>query len=293
MTKQAAMARKVFCEHLRQIDPDLSKEDEDIVTVSRLRDALETVAKQETAKTNDLFVVNRHLETLSQTPLAAARIEDAAAYKVQNKELEVGLDDLVDHDDLMVTFGMPTVGKKNLAAVWDENIRPLAWGDQSSAAEGSGLGSTDAAVKDADEGMLITENRSTFGLAMTTLQVKHGEGEDERMVPVHILRNSNRDKTLIVGERVSSKLLAAFREAGVTHVDRNDPNAKARVEAAVSELTRGTPESTQARLMEAFKYRNDVGHLADQSPTVADLLVDSQAAPLFPKVVMKGPRKAA
>ena len=101
--------------------------------------------------------------------------------------------------------------------------------------------------------------------------------------------NSARNKLLIVGEKLPSKLLTAFREAGITHVDRHDPNAKAKIEAALGELTRNMPDSARERLTDAFKYRNDV---ESETATLPELLVSDKVEMMYGKYLVKGLKKS-
>ncbi len=110
-----------------------------------------------------------------------------------------------------------------------------------------------------DDALEIAENRSSEGLAATTLRVVFVNAKGETSdVSVHLVINKDKCKTLVVGEQVSPKLLAAFKEAGITHVDRHAPNAKSKIDQALRELTGGMREEVKGFLVDAFKYRNDV-----------------------------------
>lgn len=293
LSKQAVMARHVFCEYLRQVNPEIKATDDEIVTPKRFVDALTYISQRDTAKGNELFVANRDLETLAAgQPLAGAVIKDSAVYAAQDRNLDFGLKDLVHHDDLIASFAMPTVGAKNLSAVWEQNIRPLTKGDKAAANDSApaaaapgGTGS----ILDHDEALFIAEGKSDKKIATTSLQVLYNDEQGERPVTVHIVRNEARNKTLIVSEKAPSKLLSAFREAGVIHVDRHDANAEAKVDAALTELTRGMPGSIKDRLVDAFKYRNDVDveHLKGKSPTLPQLLIDDKIDMMYAKFVVK------
>ena len=294
--KQAQLARKVFCDYIRQVFPEIIATDDQIVTIKKLRDALELVAQKNTAETKELFVINRDHETLGSAPLAGARIEDVAVYTAAKKELELSYQDLVHHDDFMAALALPTVGGKNIAAIWESNIRPLT-GDQSTAPanENTPDAAAKGATQDLDEALHMAENRSAHKLATTTLRVLFADAKgEERDVSIHVVRNEARGKTLVVGEKVPSKLLAAFKEAGIIHVDRNDPNAVAKVETALNDLTRNMPESVRGRLTEAFKYRNDVDteHLKGKNPQLSELLVDGNIEMMYGKYLIKGNKKA-
>ncbi len=282
LTKKSEAARKVFCEYLRQMDPEiLEKDDDKIITIDRLRKALKAVGEKNTAETKELFVVNRDHETLGNFPLASARIEDAATYPADKTDADFTLADIVSYEDFMASLALPTVGAKNLGAIWDANIRPLA---ETPAADGS-------KANEPDEALDMAEGRSQQGLATTTLRVlfKDAQGE-ERDISVHVVLNQSRDKALVVGEKLPSKLAQAFKEAGITHVDRHGVNAKAKVEAALNELTRGMPDSVKDHLADAFKYRNDVDQNNHQK--LAALLVDDKIDMLLGKYVVKNKRLA-
>lgn len=299
INKQANMARKIFCNFVRQMDSNIEASDDEIITPKKFADALKHVQSKETAATNELFVTNRDPEQLyAGQPLAEAIIKDAAVYVREQKQVDFDLDDLVHHDDLIASLALPTVGAKNLAAIWDQNIRPMMrdTAPEAPAADGSQpAANQNGAQQRRNDGLSMAEGTSSHGIATTSLQVLYSDDEGERAVSVHIVRNTQRDKTLVVGEKVPSKLLAAFREAGVTHVDRNDPTAQTKVEAALGDLTRGMPAVVKDHLMDAFKYRNSVqGGAEETKPELSQVLVDPSIEMYFPKYVVKnnkpGPR---
>lgn len=293
LSKQAVMARHVFCEYLRQVNPEIKATDDEIVTPKKFLDALTHVKEKDTAKTNELFVANRDLETLAAgKPLAGAVIKDTAVYARENRDLDFTLKDLVHHDDFMASLAMPTVGAKNLSAVWEQNIRPLTKGEAANdTAPAAGAPSSSGSILDHDEALFMAEGKSDKKIATTSLQVLYKDAEGERPVTVHIVRNEARNKTLVVSEKAPSKLLAAFKEAGILHVDRHDANAEAKVEAALTEITRGVQGAStiRERLVDAFKYRNDVDvdHLQGKSPTLPQLLTDDKIDMMYAKFVVK------
>lgn len=293
LSKQAVMARHVFCEYLRQVNPEIKATDDEIVTPKKFLDALTYVKEKDTAKTNELFVANRDLETLAAgKPLAGAVIKDTAVYARENRDLDFTLKDLVHHDDFMASLAMPTVGAKNLSAVWEQNIRPLTKGEAANdTAPAAGAPSSTGSILDHDEALFMAEGKSDKKIATTSLQVLYKDAEGERPVTVHIVRNEARNKTLVVSEKAPSKLLAAFKEAGILHVDRHDANAEAKVEAALTEITRGVQGAStiRERLVDAFKYRNDVDvdHLQGKSPTLPQLLTDDKIDMMYAKFVVK------
>ncbi len=290
LSKQAIMARKVFCDFLRQTNPEITATNDEIVTPKKFLDALTYVSQKDNAPTNELFVTNRDPESVfAGHPLAGAIIKDTAVYALQNKDLDFTLKDLVHHDDFMASLAMPTVGAKNLSAVWEQNIRPLTKGAANDSAAPAAAPASSGSILDHDEALFIAEGKSDKKIATTSVQVLYTDEQGERPVTIHIVRNEARNKTLVVSEKAPSKLLAAFKEAGVIHVDRHDANAEAKVDAAITELTRGMQPSIKDRLVDAFKYRNDVDveHLKGKSPTLPQLLTDDKVDMMYAKFVVK------
>lgn len=347
--KQAEMARKVFCDYLRQTDARIKATDDEIVTTKKFFDILQYVAEKNTVAQAELFIPNRDLQSVMASPVIPAKVVDAGLldvrsyeYEEAQKQLETAekayaraqkdakaakkelrdlttrnpadtrgiaqlknniqkaeaeetttqealgkatqkqgaarkameeedarfsaysIADLVHHDDVMTSFALPTIGAKNLGAIWEANLRPLFRDNEQA-------GSAYNAPEDEE----IAEGVSKTGLGTTTLKVRYqnSRGEDDE-TSVHVVRNTVRGKTLVIGEKVPSKLQAAFREAGIIHVDRADPNAKAKVEMALSQITQGLPQVTKDRLRDAFIYRNNAGMEAHQNVPLSDLLVE-------------------
>lgn len=290
LSKQAVMARKVFCDFLRQTNPEITASDDEIVTPKKFLDALTVVSQKDTAPANELFVTNRDPESVfAGRPIAGAVIKDTAVYALQNKDLDFTLKDLVHHDDFIASLALPTVGAKNLSAVWEQNIRPLTKGAANDSTAPAAAPASSGSILDHDEALFIAEGKSDKKIATTSVQVLYNDEQGERPVTIHIVRNEARNKTLVVSEKAPSKLLSAFKEAGVIHVDRSDANAEAKVDAAITELTRGMQPSIKDRLVDAFKYRNDVDvdHLKGKTPTLSQLLTDDKVDMMYAKFVVK------
>jgi len=263
LNKQAEMARKVFCDYIRHSDAEIQATDDQIVTIKKFKDALKRIQERETQK--GLFVINRDHETLGTSPIVAAKIEDQAFYDLHDKEMPLDdLNDLVSHDDFMASLALPTVSNSNLSAVWDNNLTELSKKREQEDIKANSTADNDSTDNDEtfgnlpdDEAIKIAENRSEHKLATTTLRVSFEDASGLRDVAVHIVRNESRNKTLVVGEKLPSKLLAAFKEASIIHVDRNSDNAEAKIEAALRDVTRNLPDDVVGtHLPEAFNYRN-------------------------------------
>lgn len=295
LSKQAKLAQKIFCDYLRQVDPEIQATDEQIVTGNKVLEALRLVSAQDSAETKELFVANRDHESVAAGQmLAGAEMRDAITYSLDGHEgLDFSLSDLVTHDSFMAALALPTVGAQNLKAIWDSNIKRMMEAQaKAEAAEGEDPAAL-AQLLSHDEALRMAENRSEAGIATTTLRVL--DENTGYAVSVHVVTNTQRGKTLIVSEKVPSKLLAAFNEAGITHVDRASANAKARIDSALNDLTRGMQPATRERLADAFKYRNAPAN-ENEDPVIAeqwaaaklvDILTDDSAGMIYDKYLVR------
>lgn len=280
--KQAVMAQKVLCDYLRSVDSAITAGNDDIIPVHKVQHALTHLSKTG-ADLTKLFVPNREHETLVAKPFVETVIKDSVEFDQGRQKGEINVDwnefltsdtnGLVDHADLMASFALPTVGRLNIDAVWDKNIR-------SHSEQDGDVGD------DYDEGLNIAENKSKTGIALSSVMVNFNNA----VVPVHIIKGAH-DKVLVVSENVPTKLLAAFREAGIIHVDRKSANAEAKIEAALAQLTleqQNTP-NLRDRIMDAFSYRNDTDaeHLTGKNVTLSKALADERIPMYYPRYLMK------
>ena len=196
----------------------------------------------------------------------------------------------------MASLALPTVGAKNLTAIWDKHIRSII-----EKGDGSQDAPTGRTLEDHNESLRMAENASQHGLGITTLQVL--DDETKRPVSVHIVVNTARNKALVVGQKVPSKLQAAFNEAGITHVDRSEANARLRIEGALNELTRNMNQKTRLELSAAFLYRNVIDNdkegvseadRARETPKkLADIMLDARLDSSYDKYLVWNKPKAA
>lgn len=302
LSKQAVMARKIFCDYIRQMDASVQATDEEIVTVKRFTEILTEVAKKETALTGEVFVANRDLATLAAGELlSTVSVRDTAVYALEDREeLDFTLDDLVPHDDFLASLALPTVGAKNLLAIWDTNIRKVTERGESGP---DGAPVEQLPLSDVqDEALRIAERRSELNIATTTVYVL--DEVTKRPVPVHVITNTNRNKTLVISQKVPSKLQAAFNEAGIVHVDVREANAKLRIDAAIKDITRGLPADAALRdLTIAFNFRNAIDdemvdaadpNKGKPTPTkLIDMIFDSRLDAHYHKYLLRAPAKPA
>ena len=291
---QATLAQKILCDYLRSVDSNIKVTDnEQIVTATQMSAALEQINRQAAEGKFDLMVANRDYQTLATTPFVPARIVDG----VVNPDLidKVKTQDMISYTDLVTSFVVPVVGVNNLKSIWDKNIsaamikgeeaEKAVQTSQQPVAQQQANDNSATPVK-RDEGLLMAENGSASGIAITSLLVrdKDASGADAEIL-AHIIVNSNREKMMIVGGDISSGLEKDLKLAGISHVSRNEAGAKAKVDAALNELLQGTDETVRGNLKMAFMYRGFVdGDKTEKN--VQELLADKTIEPRAVKTVL-------
>ena len=307
---QAKMAQKVFCDYLRSMNKGLSKNDDDIIMPERLQKAIKAVNKIDAANKDTLFIPNDNIESAAKQPFIEIQMVDDAENALKGENFDnLKKEDIVTHDEFLTSLALPSVSQRNLSGIWEQNIRRY----NDSLDESGDVPQPDqqpiAANDSIDEGMNIAENRSVeTGIGLTTVYVRI----DSKLYPVHVMVNTVQNKVLVVSEGVSSKLRAAFKEAGITHIDRSADDADTKIEQAIQEMTRGHKPELKDRLAEAFWFRHSArpdDALKDENPEeykkqmrvyedlrkmpISELLASKAVKPSFCKLMVKKQPKAA
>ena len=292
---QAALAQKILCDYLRSVDSNIKTTDnEQIVTTTQMSAALEHINRQSSEGKLDLMIANRDYNTLSAKPFVAASILDSAV-AIQEAE-KVKTEEMVSYKDLVTSFVIPVVRDNNLKSIWNNNIsEALMKGEaeerakQASQPQAAQQQANDnsAVPLEKDEGLRMAENRSESGIALTSLLVrdKDAAGRDTEIL-THIIVNNNREKMMIVGGDISPSLERDLKLAGVSHISRNEPGAKAKIDAAMGELLQGVDETVRSNLKMAFMYRGFVEKERADKVEIQDLLADKTIEPRAMKMVL-------
>jgi len=277
---QAELVQGILCDYLRASHEELKEaKNEDIVTKTMIVKLLADYRDWDTKEIEGKIVMpNTDLEELADgKPFDTYNIVDTCVDPEWAEE-NLYVDDIADHDRYLSSLVMPVVGKRNVEASFDKNL--IKFFEESNGAKApAGQDENDIAndndngnvsnnttsfntpnYSGPDEAMKIAQNASDTGLATTTVVVaKHSknDAEDPELVPVHIIRNSKRDKTLVVADELSPRLEAMFKQAGVIYVNRSAPGAVAKIDAGLKEVTRGMAPTFQEQLRTAVKYRYD------------------------------------
>lgn len=279
---QLKTIQEAVADYLRERFPEIQADNETIVPKHQLEKILEGLDDQETltlnARENLVHVLNVDHETLTLKPFNLVATKDATPGPDANDNVPA-LEDLVDHEQLVASIALPKLGKSNLEAFFN------------TAMSASGLTSgADDTVK--DEALAIAENRSGTGFSATTLMAARFDGGSAKPVTLHVVRNKDTDQTVIVGEKVSTRLQGIFKNMGMTYIDRSSHTAKSRLQTAMRNLTAGKEAKDIDSLKQAFLMRNSA---ADESgfkdKSLADLMLDSSVSTHLPNFVTSQERK--
>ena len=151
---------------------------------------------------------------------------------------------------------MPVIGGINLRAVWNKALST------------SGL----IAVTENDRPLSMAENTNDVDMAITTVMVNNKDGLE---VPVHLIKNNRSGRVLVIGNHDNDELRKNFMLARMEYVDRNHPNAKRMVRAALNDIIGDGSANNRESLRYAFLLRNHsiFGVEQENGRSLEDLLV--------------------
>ena len=115
LTEQIKIAQDMFCDYIRSKNPDITADNENIITVAQMKEVLDRFEDSE--HTEILAIPNTNPENLHAEPFIEAKIINEA--KPEDAEVEFTYDDLIEYEAFMTTLALPKVGDHNLKAVWD------------------------------------------------------------------------------------------------------------------------------------------------------------------------------
>jgi hypothetical protein len=295
---KAELVRDLLCDYLRQIDPQLSTNNGDIMSVRTVREVMDTLASDDEAPVVDvgdenkaedenepartLTVFNDDLDTIQSRPLEQAVTYDSVPSATDGEPETPVADELLSQTSFLYSLASPALRKGNLVAIWN---RALSRSGLVEATAETGVG----------DSLAMAENRSKAGLAITTVMVSNDNGKGKaQTVPLHVVWNSAADKLLVVGEgKLPAKIGLAFANSRVTYIDRSEEGAARKAGAALFGIAGGDAKVAD-RLKTAFLMRNMLDAVDEQDKTgLEDLLVRRDVKCFLPHYIVKpAPRNA-
>ncbi|MBK66501.1 MAG: hypothetical protein CMP22_00015 [Rickettsiales bacterium] len=297
---KAEILQRELSEYIRVAMPTKSKgkSDEELVSLSKMKalvqhletmDALEVDADNPNAR--DILFINDDENSQSRRPLSDGRTfdetpvannnnshspsrprgtgpygsdsgpstwEQDSTPKV-NEPVKPTADELVDETNFLTTLVLPVVGDVNLRSVWNKAI--------------TNSGQTADAVE--DRSVKMAEDRDPAGLAITTVMVRSDRG---RETPVHLVKNTQTGKVLVIGNDVSKELQHNFALARMQYVSRHEDDAAEKIKEALYEVAGDSAREIDTSLKMAFLMRNQEVQSGknDEQRSLSSLLVDSK-----------------
>lgn len=280
---QADLIRNLLCDYLRERYEGLSEKTDDIISLHSVRRAMDAIlAADDQADEMDvpaLFVFNDDPETLNEMPLIDADCIDTVPDADDADQAEMAQPEpqaLVSARVLLATLSSPILRQQNLQALFTQALSR------------SGVVMPDS-EQSVDEGLAMAENRSETGVAVTTIAVAQGEGDQVKAVPLHIIWNSRADSVLVVGEgEMSSSLKNAFRASNLYYVDRSEKSAKAQTKAALSRVLGGEVQKLENQVRNAILMRNMLDDAeAEKGSALGELLARKDLRCFLPQYAVK------
>ena len=180
-----------------------SKDDAHIVTVDQVSKGLEKAARSGLPPSADprqrFFWVHNYSPLVSvETMFVPVGLLDSIKMK-DGRKIQVKPEDLIGQDHLLAALALPKVGPGNLQALWSSALKE----------------SIDSPLSEYDEALQMSSNSSPNGFAISTLLVTGQEGSTTEMFPLHVLRDTRKDQTLLVGEAAPEFLVEFLKEAKI------------------------------------------------------------------------------
>jgi hypothetical protein len=289
---KAQLLRDMMCDYLREQDPRLSKDNNELMSVRNVREALAALAAAKTPSAPDIgkenepqavaertiAVFNDDLDTVQAQPIITAPLRDAVDVltAAEGEAVTPSAGQLLSRDAVLYGIATPALRAGNLTAIWNDALSR------------AGL-AHDASESNVADSLAIAENRSKTSLAVTTLMVANQNGKTAQAL--HIVWNNAHDRVLIVGEgSLPRQVRASFANTRVQYVDRNDRNAVNKAEVALNAVVGNglADEKLADRLKTAFLMRNGLDSIAEQEKTgLAELLVRRDVKTFLPNYAVK------
>ena len=268
---QAEVVRKLMCRDLRERYPDIRAEDDDLMSVLMVQNALETmktrnrgIARDNEGVNNNVIVFNGDPDRIYAQPLCYAAVFDRAAGQ------DAAAADLVSGRAFLYALAAPALRQENLRALW---TRGLSGGMRHGIADGNAP---------ADPAVAIAEARTGSNIGVTTIMVG---GDRAKAEPLHVVWNKHSGALLVVGDSdIAPDLRKIFNRTQVSYISRNELDAPVKTAKALQRVLGAEgAEAGEGYIKRAFLLRATSGFLdRDEAATLSDLLVRRDVKPFLP-----------
>lgn len=267
--------QELLCAHMREAlaGTPLSRENDHLMTVDQVGTALQKAADRLTPTHADArvaYLVAQHYAPLVTVDNLLGPCAMLDAIGRAGILAAPAPDKLMAHDELLLALALPKTGKKSMQALF-----PLGLYDR-----------VDSVLRDFDDALLIASNRSGLGIAMSTVVVR---SFGQATTCIHILRDTRKDLTLLIGDAISEQLANFLKSANIEFIVRGPASARTKIQTFLNRLLIQAPPETESLMATAFFLRNaqlgfDLLRNIDRldGMKVADLLSAGDTTPVRP-----------
>ncbi|HHG85753.1 MAG TPA: hypothetical protein ENJ82_13480 [Bacteroidetes bacterium] len=234
--------QEVFCAHLRKAfsGTPMSKKDDDLLTLDQVEKAFNAAVALGLPASDDdrldyIFAQQMVPLVTVDNMVAPMALLDSLTTS-QGQHVNMRSEDLLHHDHFLTGLAIPRLGRQSLARLWNQGLIALL----------------DSPLAQNDPALQISCGVSPSQIGLTTVATRVDAGE----AIVHLLRHSEKNLTLVVGETVDATLAALMKDNDIEYIDRNTANARARIQTFLNRLLIQAPPETESYLVTAFFHRN-------------------------------------
>ena len=271
---RARIARDMFCAWLRSADGQVKASNDEVMTVARMREAIET-ENEAIAEEGHAVIFNPDRNTAYQAPLVPASVVDSAEAQSREQLPAIPAEQLVSRAMFLYALAAPALRKGNLETLWARTLSAHC---------------TAASALPSSEGLAMAEGHSQSEVSVTTVMLaEKGKDGKDRSAPLHVVWNKACDRVLVVGQgAVAPDLRKAFSAARVVYVDSNEKDAVQKISAGLARVI-GAAIGDQAKSIKAaFQMRAQLPSAKDdEKSTVGEFLARQDMQVFLPVYLLK------
>lgn len=241
------LAQEILCDRLREVEreTEFASENDFIMPMEMIDGAVARAMKQELPDLKDergqfIWVQNQQPLVTVDNLLKPVALLDGTPH-IRRKRIEIDAKLLLPQEDFLISLALPKVGSKNVGQLFSHAI----------------LKSIQSPLIEEDESFKVSADRSSTRLGFTTILTANGQ-PGELPIPVHILKDSNKKRTLVIGGTVDENIMMFLDEAQITYVDRNAMNSHSKIRAFLNSVLLEREAHVVNHVIGAFFHRNQI-----------------------------------
>lgn len=233
---QVLVLQGLIAERIRQIDPEIQADKDQIIPAAHVRRALDELEEKGLAS-HDFVLTNTDPEYVEASPFAYAGRIDPIGATQEEALFDIDPKELVRKDDFLTALMLPQLDQQNVSALWGETLSE----------HGPVTSKSHPAVE-------MAEGRHESGVAVTTVKVASNDQEGSEVY--HLLKNEKTDDLILIGSEVPDFVAKEYKKRGIRVIDRSDTQAHNKIDGAIQEMAGHLGEDGLEYLRQAFLHRN-------------------------------------